>query len=71
MNVQCDSSAPPEFPTSAFFCDPRNRFGDIYLTHTMLNGKFTLRLRIGQTQTAARHLVRAWNLIQAASQSQS
>ena len=48
-----------------------NRSGDIYLTHTMLNGKFTLRLCIGQTQTAARHVERAWNLIQAASQSQS
>ena len=48
-----------------------NRSGDIYLTHTMLNGKFTLRLCVGQTQTAARHVERAWKLIQAASQSQS
>ena len=48
-----------------------NRSGDIYLTHTLLNGKFTLRLCVGQTQTAARHVERAWNLIQAASQSQS
>ena len=48
-----------------------NRSGDIYLTHTLLNGKFTLRLCIGQTQTAARHVERAWKLIQAASQSQS
>ena len=48
-----------------------NRSGDIYLTHTLLNGKFTLRLCVGQTQTAASHVERAWNLIQAASQSQS
>ena len=48
-----------------------NRSGDIYLTHTLLNGKFTLRLCIGQTQTATRHVERAWKLIQAASQSQS
>ena len=48
-----------------------NRSGDIYLTHTMLNGKFTLRLCVGQTQTAASHVERAWKLIQAASQSQS
>lgn len=48
-----------------------NRSGDIYLTHAMLNGKFTLRLCVGQTQTAARHVERAWKLIQAASQSQS
>ena len=48
-----------------------NQSGEMYLTHTMLNGKFTLRLCVGQTQTAARHVERAWNLIQAASQSQS
>ena len=48
-----------------------NRSGDIYLTHPLLNGKFTLRLCVGQTQTAARHVERAWKLIQAASQSQS
>ena len=48
-----------------------NRSGDIYLTHTLLNGKFTLRLCVGQTQTEAHHVERAWNLIQAASQSQS
>ena len=48
-----------------------NQSGEMYLTHTMLNGKFTLRLCIGQTRTAARHVERAWNLIQAASQSQS
>jgi aromatic-L-amino-acid/L-tryptophan decarboxylase len=46
-----------------------NRSGDIYLTHTLLNGKFTLRLCIGQTQTDASHVERAWKLIQAASQS--
>lgn len=48
-----------------------NRSGDIYLTHTTLNGKFTLRLCIGQTQTAARHVERAWKLIQAAGKSPS
>ena len=48
-----------------------NRSGDIYLTHTLLHGKFTLRLCVGQTQTELRHVERAWNLIQAASQSQS
>ena len=48
-----------------------NRSGDIYLTHTLLNGKFTLRLCVGQTQTDASHVARAWKLIQAASQSQS
>ena len=44
-----------------------NGSGEMYLTHTMLNGKFTLRVCIGQTQTQARHVERAWELIQAAS----
>ncbi|MEO5862028.1 MAG: pyridoxal-dependent decarboxylase, partial [Burkholderiales bacterium] len=48
-----------------------NRSGDIYLTHTLLNGIFTLRLCVGQTQTTAPHVERAWELIQAASHDQS
>jgi aromatic-L-amino-acid/L-tryptophan decarboxylase len=48
--------------------DRLNGSGEMYLTHTVLNGKFTLRLCVGQTQTEARHVEHAWKLIQAASQ---
>ena len=41
-----------------------NRSGKIYLTHTKLNGKFTLRMSIGQSNTEARHIAAAWQLIQ-------
>jgi aromatic-L-amino-acid decarboxylase len=41
-----------------------NRSGDLYLTHTRLNGKFTLRLCVGQANTEQRHVVRAWERIQ-------
>lgn len=41
-----------------------NRSGDLYLTHTKLDGKFTLRLCVGQTNTEARHVERAWKRIQ-------
>jgi aromatic-L-amino-acid decarboxylase len=44
--------------------DQLNQSGSLYLTHTRLDGKFTLRLCIGQTQTEARHVERAWQLIQ-------
>jgi aromatic-L-amino-acid decarboxylase len=44
--------------------DRLNRSGDIYLTHTKLNGKLTLRLCVGQTHTQARHVERAWKRIQ-------
>ena len=46
-----------------------NESGEMYLTHTVLNGKFTLRLCVGQTQTEARHVEHVWKMIQAASQS--
>jgi len=41
-----------------------NRSGDLYLTHTRLDGKFTLRLCVGQTNTEARHVQTAWRRIQ-------
>jgi aromatic-L-amino-acid decarboxylase len=44
--------------------DQLNRSGDLYLTHTKLNGKLTLRLCVGQTNTQARHVEKAWKRIQ-------
>jgi len=41
-----------------------NRSGDLFLTHTKINGKLTLRLSIGQLQTEKRHVERAWARIQ-------
>jgi len=40
-----------------------NRSGDLFLTHTKLNGKFTLRFCVGQTNTKARHVETAWKRI--------
>jgi len=40
-----------------------NRSGDLFLTHTKLDGKFTLRLCVGQTNTEARHVGNAWKRI--------
>lgn len=44
--------------------DRLNRSGDLFLTHTKLNGKLTLRLSVGQTHTQSRHVKRAWERIQ-------
>ena len=41
-----------------------NRSGALYLSHTVLNGRFTLRLCVGQTNTEAQHVAEAWHLIQ-------
>lgn len=44
-----------------------NQSGKLYLTHTKLNDKFTLRMSIGQTNTELRHVEHAWHCIQKAS----
>jgi len=44
--------------------DRLNRSGELYLTHTRLNDRLTLRVCIGQTNTTHRHVERAWKLIQ-------
>jgi aromatic-L-amino-acid decarboxylase len=52
--------------TNQRILDDLNRSGHIYLTHTKLSGRFTLRLCVGQTMTQRRHVERAWALIQEA-----
>jgi aromatic-L-amino-acid decarboxylase len=42
-----------------------NSSGELYLTHTKLNGKVTLRMSVGQTQTEEQHVQRAWKQLQA------
>jgi aromatic-L-amino-acid decarboxylase len=44
--------------------DRLNRSGDLYLTHTRLNDRFTLRFCVGQTNTQMRHVQQAWKRIQ-------
>ena len=44
--------------------DRLNQSGDLYLTHTKLNGRIALRMSIGQSQTEQRHVERAWRRIQ-------
>ena len=40
-----------------------NRSGEMYLTHTSLGGKITLRMCIGQSNTQRQHVRRAWKKI--------
>ena len=40
-----------------------NKGGRIFLTHTILNGRYMLRFCVGQTHTTARHVREAWELI--------
>jgi aromatic-L-amino-acid decarboxylase len=40
-----------------------NDSGKIYLSHTTVNGKYTLRMVTGQTNVTFAHVERAWLLI--------
>ena len=44
--------------------DSLNQSGDLYLTHTRLNDRLTLRFCVGQTNTLQRHVEHAWKRIQ-------
>jgi len=44
--------------------DRLNRSGNLYLTHTRLNNRMTLRFCIGQTNTMRRHVEQAWKRVQ-------
>ncbi len=40
-----------------------NASGEAYLSHTKLNGEFTLRLSVGSIRVEERHLKKVWNLL--------
>lgn len=46
--------------------DRLNASGRLFLTHTKLDGRFTLRLSIGQAHTQRKHVEQAWEMIQSA-----
>jgi aromatic-L-amino-acid decarboxylase len=46
--------------------DRVNRSGEVFLSHTVLNGRFVLRLAIGNFRTTRRHVERAWEIIRSA-----
>ncbi len=45
--------------------DCLNESGSLYLTHTRLDDRLTLRFCVGQTRTESRHVTQAWKQIQA------
>ena len=40
-----------------------NASGEAYLSHTKLNGRFTLRLSVGSIRVEERHLKKVWNIL--------
>jgi len=43
--------------------DGVNRSGEVFLSHTRLDGRFTIRLVVGNIRTEPRHVERAWALL--------
>jgi aromatic-L-amino-acid decarboxylase len=48
---------------NAAIMDAVNQSGDAFLSHTKLDGRFVLRLAIGNLRTERRHVRRAWDLL--------
>ena len=48
---------------NARLLDAVNATGDVFLSHTRLDGRFALRLAVGHIRTTERHVARAWELL--------
>lgn len=46
-----------------------NESGEVYLSHTRLDGRYVLRLAIGNIRTKEQHVARAWELLRDAARS--
>ncbi len=46
-----------------------NAAGDVYLSHTQLNGRYAIHLAVGNGGTGEPHVARAWELLQSAARS--
>jgi aromatic-L-amino-acid decarboxylase len=51
---------------NARIMDRVNRGGEVFLSHTRLRDRFTIRLAIGNLRTEERHVARAWELLREA-----
>jgi aromatic-L-amino-acid decarboxylase len=49
---------------NARLMDAVNRTGEVFLSHTRLDGRFTIRVALGHIRGEDRHVARAWELLQ-------
>jgi len=48
---------------NARLMDAVNRTGEVFLSHTRLAGRFTIRVALGHLRGEERHVARAWELL--------
>ena len=48
---------------NARILDRVNASGEVFLSHTVLRGRYVLRVAVGNLRTERRHLKRAWALL--------
>jgi aromatic-L-amino-acid decarboxylase len=48
---------------NAHIIDRINTTGEAFLSHTKLNGRYTIRLAIGNIATAEKHVARVWEIV--------
>jgi aromatic-L-amino-acid decarboxylase len=51
---------------NARIMDTVNASGEVFLSHARLDGRFTIRLAVGNLRTEERHVATAWDLLRAA-----
>ena len=71
LSVVCFRARPPGAPwteaqldaLNVRILDSVNASGEVFLSHTQLEGRFALRLAVGHIRTEERHVRRAWELL--------
>jgi aromatic-L-amino-acid decarboxylase len=61
-----DLGEPTLDQANAAILDAVNRSGEVFLSHTRLGGRYTIRLSVGNIRTGPRHVERAWVLLREA-----
>ena len=63
FRTRCDGGDTPADQLNERLLELVNATGEIFLSHTRLNGRFSLRLAIGNLRTTEAHVRRAWELL--------
>jgi aromatic-L-amino-acid decarboxylase len=66
INFRACPSSVPEAQWNDFnerILNAVNATGEVFLSHTKLNGRYILHLAIGNIRTEEKHIARAWELL--------